>query len=212
MSKTYIFDLDGTLVSSVEYIRQTVSDYLANIGITLTDEVWSVLVSIGYENTAKYFIEHYNVKKSVKEIVYELQQNLIPKYANDIMLKENAKKYLDKLREEGAKMYILSASPLLFINPCLENNGVLNYFEEIISTDKYAPYTKLDEELYTLVLKDIGVNKSDVIYFEDSINPILTATKYGITVYAVKDLQPAHEFETIKNMATKTIYDFGELL
>ena len=212
MRKVFWFDLDGTLVSSVNNIKNTIKNYLAKRGVTLTEEVWRVLIVIGYEKTAEYFIEHYNNPDSVEKIVNDLQKDLIKEYANEIFLKPNVKKYLEKIYNEGAEMYVLSASPHCFIDPCLKNNGVHEMFKQIISVDEYLPYDKSCPEFFEKVAEKLNVNLNGVIYFEDSIVAVETASKLGVKVYAVKDVQNEEDFKKITKIAYKTVYDYAELL
>ena len=183
MRKVYWFDLDGTLVSSVNNIKNTIKNYLAKRGVTLTEEVWRVLIVLGYEKTAEYFIEHYNNPDSV-----------------------------EKIYNEGAEMYVLSASPHCFIDPCLKNNGVHEMFKQVISVDEYLPYNKSCPEFFEKVAEKLNVNLADVIYFEDSIVAVETASKLGVKVYAVKDVQNEEDFKKITKIAYKTVYDYAELL
>ena len=208
----YFFDFDGTLVDSMPYIKKAQINYLRQYDIELTDDIWAYVIAIGYYNTAKYYVENFNMDKTPEEVIDELFTSLVSEYANNIVFKPNAKEYVKKLKNEGHKVYIVSASPLIFINPCLEHNDMAEWFDGVISTDEFAPYSKCDVEFFGLVANKVGVATKDVIYVEDSLTPIQTASKTDITIYAVKDVQPAHQFEEIKTLADKVIYDYKELL
>lgn len=209
MGKVYFIDCDGTLVDSVNHIKDAVGGYLLKRNVVLTNEVWGVLIALGYENTAKYFIENYGDTQTVDEIVQELQQELVKKYATVIKIKNGVDKYLKKLYNEGNELYVVSGSPLIFVTPCLKNNDIYKYFKGVISVDDFKPLCKLDVEFYEAVAKKLNVNLNEVIYIEDSVNPILTGKKVGMTVYAVKDVQSKEDFDIITKTADKVIYDFN---
>ena len=210
MGKVYFIDCDGTLVDSVNHIKDAVGGYLLKRNVVLTNEVWGVLIALGYENTAKYFIENYGDTQTVDEIVQELQQELVKKYATVIKIKNGVDKYLKKLYEEGNELYVVSGSPLIFVTPCLKNNDIYKYFKGVISVDDFKPLCKLDVEFYEAVANSVNASLNEVIYIEDSVNPIITGKKAGMTVYAVKDVQDEKDFEIIKSVADKVIYDFNK--
>jgi HAD superfamily hydrolase (TIGR01509 family) len=210
MGKVYFIDCDGTLVDSVNHIKDAVGGYLLKRNVVLTNEVWGVLIALGYENTAKYFIENYGDTQTVDEIVQELQQELVKKYATVIKIKNGVDKYLQKLYDEGNELYVVSGSPLIFVTPCLKNNDIYKYFKGVISVDDFKPLCKLDVEFYEAVASKLNANLNEVIYIEDSVNPIITGKKAGMTVYAVKDVQDEKDFEIIKSVADKVIYDFNK--
>lgn len=209
---TYFFDLDGTLISSVSNVQNALRKYLAKRNIELTPALWQNLNAMGYFKTAEYFIRNFGITQTAEEIVADLQKDLLYDYANEIAFKPYAKEYLERLKKDGNKLYIVSASPLNFIFPCLENNGVREYFDEVISVEDFAPYSKKDVELYHLIAKKLGVNLQDVVYVEDGIIPITTGKKTAMTVYAVKDEQSETEFQTIAQIADKIVYDYKDLL
>lgn len=74
------------------------------------------------------------------------------------------------------------------------------------------PYNKSCPEFFEKIANKLNVNLTDVSYFEDSIMAVETASKIGVKVYAVKDVQPEEDFNKISKMAYKTVYDYAELL
>ena len=53
MGKVYFIDCDGTLVDSVNHIKDAVNGYLLKSNVVASNEDWRTLISLGYENTAK---------------------------------------------------------------------------------------------------------------------------------------------------------------
>ena len=214
MQKTYFFDLDGTLVSSVNPVKQVFREYLAqHYHFELTEEFWKTeLAARGYMADMQFLKERFQDPTPAEEMMQEFYSRIIPKYESEIFFKPHAKEFLQKLHDSGVKTYLFSASPMCMITPCLKNNGAEHLFTGIISVDRYSPLTKRDVALWQQAAKDCGIDAKDAVIFEDNVVPIQTALKAGYTVYAVKDVQPKTDFELLERIAHHVVYDYAELL
>lgn len=211
MSKIYVFDLDGTLANSINSVRAGISKYLNKRGVEMTDELFKNIITLGYPKTAEYFINVYNINENPSDIVNELYDNLTNEYAHNIFLKPYAKEYLLKLKNEDQRLFILSASPHVFIDPCLKNNGVYECFEKMLSVDDIG-YTKSTTILFEKVAHMLNVNPSDIVYFEDSYDACVNAKKVGYVVYGVDDVQPKEWKEALKQAVDYYVTSYKDLI
>ena len=117
--------------------------------------------------------------------------------------------YLKRMKEAGHRLCVLTASPHITLDPCLERLGVFDMFENVWSCDDFNT-TKADPEIYHMVAEKLGVEISDIVFFDDNINAIQTAKTAGTYTVGIfdetgkgfiKEMKETADlyFETLKN-------------
>ena len=207
----YIFDLDGTLVNSMPYYTRGTLSILDDEGIPYKPDLINVLTPLGYTKTAEYYINNMGVKGTVAEIVARLEKKLVYEYTYNIKLKPFVGEYLRKLKDEGASLYVRTASPHIVTDVCLQKNGVYDLFDEVWSVEDYG-LSKSGTELFFKVAEHIGCEMADVNYFDDNTIAVTNASKAGYKVYGVLDIQPEAEVEIVKQNCDVFVENFGQLL
>ena len=211
MKKVYIFDLDGTLVNSMPYYTKGTLSVLDDEGIPYEPELINVLTPLGYTKTAEYYIEKMGVKGTVEEIVERLKKKLVYEYTYNIKLKPFVGEYLRKLKAEGAQLYVLTASPHIVTDVCLQRNGVYDLFDEVWSVEDYG-LSKSGTELFFKVAERVGWEMSDVHYFDDNTIAVINSHKAGFKVYGVLDIQPENEVEIVRQNCDVFVESFEQLM
>jgi len=211
MFKAAIFDLDGTLVDSMSRFSAGLLSILDERGIEYDfDEMVSILTPLGYPGSARYFIS-LGVEGTVEEICEKMADNLIAEYSNNIYTKPFVKEYLEKLKAEGIRLFVLTASPHAVTDPCLKHNGIYDLFETVWSVEDFS-LTKNDLSLFEAVAAHIGVSSEEILYFDDNHTAVKNAKLSGYYSVGVRDIQSAEEIDFIKTTADKFIENFGEML
>jgi len=211
MFKAAIFDLDGTLVDSMSRFSAGLLSILDERGIEYDfDEMVSILTPLGYPGSARYFIS-LGVEGTVEEICEKMADNLIAEYSNNIYAKPFVKEYLEKLKAEGIRLFVLTASPHAVTDPCLKHNGIYDLFETVWSVEDFS-LTKNDLSLFEAVAAHIGVSSEEILYFDDNHTAVKNAKLSGYYSVGVRDIQSAEEIDFIKTTADKFIENFGEML
>lgn len=211
MKKAYIFDMDGVLIDSMGYFAQGMVSILDEDGIAYPDDIVNIITPLGLIKTVDYFKE-LGVSGSDEEILTRMGNNMYELYANVIKLKPHVKEYLEKLKSEGKKLYVLTASPHLTVDVCLKNNGIFDMFEEVWSTDDYEGLNKSSTELFYTVADRIGCKMDEVMYFDDNIIAVENARKSGFLTVGVYDSHYDVPMEKVKAASDKYIMSFEEML
>lgn len=212
MKKAYIFDLDGTLVDSMTCgWVEMLTGFLSKRGIAYPDDLVKTVIPLGTVGCAKYYREEYGVKESVEEIVAIFQETLREKYENEILAKPNAEQVLNVLKSNGASLNVLTASPHVFLDPCLKRLGLFDLFDNVWSVEDFA-LTKADEEIYQAVADRLGEDIRDCIMVDDSIAVLQVAKRSGIQTIGFFDDFSADMEEEMRKTADKYVYDFMELV
>ncbi|MBQ3220124.1 MAG: HAD family hydrolase, partial [Clostridia bacterium] len=118
---------------------------------------------------------------------------------------------LKKLRETGADLNVLTASPHIMLDPCLKRIGIYDLFTNVWSCDDFNT-TKANPEIYKMAAKRIGKPVEEILFLDDNFNADKTAKEAGMKVCGVYDVSSEDYVEDIKGVADFYIYDFKELL
>lgn len=88
--------------------------------------------------------------------------------------------------EHGMKIAIGSSSPHSWVDAHLKRLGIFHHFKPVICQDDVAPgRTKPNPDIYLKALKQLQVQNTEAVVFEDSPNGVLAARRAGIFVVAV---------------------------
>ncbi|MBO4939710.1 MAG: HAD family phosphatase [Clostridia bacterium] len=193
MKKTYIFDFDGTLVDSMPTWSAKMLYVLKESDTAYPDDIIKTITPLGDFGSAKYFQETLGCPWELERILTKMDEYALPKYRNEIVLKEGVKAYLEWLRLQGISLHVLTASPHKMVDPCLKRCGVFDWFDNVWSCDDFS-MTKSNPEIYRQAAERIGVSVEDCVFFDDNIHALQTAQRAGMFAVGVFDPSAA-EFE-----------------
>ena len=206
---TYLFDFDGTLVDSMPTFVGVMLRILRENGIDYPDDIVKIITPLGYAGTAKYF------RKIGLDMEEDVLVNLMityatREYAHSIPLKPYVFETLRKLRDNGAELNILTASPHSMLDICLKRLGIFDLFTNVWSCDDFGT-TKADPAIYKMASEKIGKKPCEVLFLDDNLNAGKTAKEAGMMVCGVYDESSEDYTDEIKNATDHYIYDFREI-
>ena len=211
MQKICVFDLDGTLVDSMPSFTRGILKIADDAGLTYDGELIKILTPLGYTKSAEYYVRELGVPDTVENIVHRIEENLLYEYTNNIVTKPGVVEYLTRLHAEGARLFVLTASPHLVTDVCLKKNGIWKLFEQVWSVEDFG-LSKSDTPLFFEVAKRIGCERGDVHYFDDSLIALANAKRSDYRTYAVYDAQTPDEVERMKREHDVFVASFCDLL
>ena len=210
MTNICVFDLDGTLVDSMQRYAAGILSVLDDEGIPYTPDLIGILTPLGYTKSAELY-QTMGVPGTVEEIVRRIEQKLVEQYANHIRLKDGVDAYLRKRKAEGVKLYVLTASPHIVTDVCLKHNGVYDLFDAVWSVEDYG-IAKGDVRVYEAVAQRIGCTTADISFFDDNITALSTGKKAGCFTIAVYDRHSEEAFAALSAHGDLAIRSFADLL
>ena len=208
--KVYVFDLDGTLVNSMPRYEAGMLSILDEAGIAYGDDLIKIITPLGYTKTAEYYINELGLDDSVASIVSKMENKLVYEYSNNIFLKPGVNEYVRRLHAEGARLFVLTASPHIVTDVCLKHNGIYDLFETVWSVEDFG-LSKSGTELFYEVARRIGCERDEINYFDDSLIALKNAKKSDYITYAVYDRHEPDEIERMKNEYDIFVGSFEEL-
>ena len=207
--KSYIFDLDGTLLDSLDVWSKIDIEFLEKRGIAIPPDYQDVVSSMSFPEAAAYTIKRFILPDSVESIMREWNNMAVYAYGNTVQLKPYAKEYLYALNECGAKMAVATSSTPCLYEPALRNLGVYDLFH-VFCTSEEAGYGKSRPDIFLLTAKKLNVKPEQCIVFEDILPAIKCAKSIGMTVYGVYDKVSKNDWEEIQQTADGVIFDFRQ--
>jgi len=209
--KVFIFDFDGTLVDSMPSFIKGVLKVLQDKNISYGDDLIKNITPLGLFGTAKYFVEKFNLEYSSEELVEIFKKNMYEDYFYRIPAKNNVIRVLKKLKNEGASLNVLTASPHEPLDACLKRLNLFELFDNVWSCDDFNT-TKADVNIYKMAAKKLGKQVEEILFLDDNFFSNKTAKQANMKVCGVYDESSSASTEQIKEITDFFIYDFSELL
>ena len=207
---TYLFDFDGTLVDSMPSYVSVMLRILDENNIKYENDIVKIITPLGYVGTAKYF-KGLGISMSKEKLIHTMNEYAYTEYAYNIPAKTNVVSVLKELKERGADLNVLTASPHTVLDPCLKRIGIFDLFNNVWSCEDFST-TKSDPSIYVKVAEKLGKTVEDILFLDDNYNADKTAKSAGMKVCGVYDDSSAEYVDDIKVIADHYIYDFTELL
>lgn len=208
--RVHLFDFDGTLVDSMPVFSENMLRFLKEEKVDYPADIIKIITPLGYSGTAAYFREHLGVVRSVEEIIDRCIFMSIPKYRDEIPLKESVSEYLHLLKQHGESLNVLTASPHSVLDVCLQRNGIYALFDNVWSCEDFGT-TKSDPQIYLDAAERIAVSPQEVAFYDDNINAVRTAKQARLYTVGVWDESGREFAEPFRALADRYICSFSEL-
>ncbi len=213
MIDTVIFDMDGTLIDTEKYYRMCWPQALAAFGYHMTDEQALSMRSLGRPfapvRLKEMFgdeIDYHQVRNKRKELMEACLAR------EGIQLKPGAVELLTWLKEQGVRTAIATATDMERTKRYLEQLGLLQYFDTIISATMVKE-GKPTPDIYLYACEQLGRKPQDCIAVEDSPNGAISAYRAGCKVVMVPDqTQPEEELREKLFACVENLTEIRELL
>lgn len=211
MKISYLFDFDGTLVDSMPTFCSCMLRVLDENNIGYGADIMKIITPLGLNGTAEYFINTMKLQMPKEQIMLLMQEYMFDAYAHTIPAKANVISVLKALKEKGASLNVLTASPHITLDACLKRLGIWELFDNIWSCDDFET-TKANPQIYRMAAERLHTTVENVLFLDDNLNADLTAKSAGMLVCGVYDESSADYVEQMKAATDFYIYDFEELL
>lgn len=204
-----IFDLDGTLLNSMEVWEHIDISFLEKRSLPVPTNYVTEICARSFEEAAQYTIDLFDLPESIDDIISEWNEMAAYEYANTVKLNPRAYDYLLQLKSQGIKLAVATGLPEKLFIPCLANNEVLELFDALCSTDEVIR-GKEYPDVFLLASQRLGTPPSRCIVFDDVLPAIKSAKQTGMLVCGIYDKYSAHNRAEIERIADAYIFSFKE--
>ena len=209
--KYYLFDFDGTLVDSMPTFCSSVLRILDENRISYPADITKTITPLGFNGSAEYFINTLGLNMEKTQLVDLMKAYMLDAYFYTIPAKTNVISVLKELKNRGASLNVLTASPHITLDACLKRLGIWELFDSIWSCEDFET-TKADPDIYTKAAEKMGTSVENVLFLDDNLHADTVAKSAGMQVCGVYDDSSKDYVEQMKAANDYYIYDFEELL
>lgn len=206
-----IFDLDGTLIKSIDVWREVDIKFMEKRGLPVPEGFYAKVSSMNFSQAADYVIAECGVTDSKESIMEEWFSMVEYEYANTIEMVGGAKEFITALKKSGVKTALATASlPKLYV-PCLERHGVLKHFDAFVTTDE-VKRKKGFPDIYLLAAEKVGVKPERCVVFEDILAGCIGAKAANMTCIGILEEHSQTDWDRMKELCDDVAVDFKKYL
>lgn len=209
--KAIIFDIDGTLIDSLDAWADSDREFLAEHNIPYDPIISERLKTMHYNSAVRFFLDEYNIPLSFEETAERINEIIKHKYLHEIEAKPYVIDFIRLCYDKGIKMCAATSNLKELAVGALTNRGIARFLEFIITSDEIGS-GKDNPEIFLHSAEKMGVSPENTAVFEDSLHAAKTAAAAGFYTVGVFDIHYADEFERLRRVCTAVIKGFDELI
>lgn len=210
MIKGAIFDIDGTLLDSMPIWENAGARYLATLGIKAKPDLKERLDALSLPEGAIYMQKEYGLSVSAEDILEGVNQVVKDFYYKEAVMKPGAYALVKRLKENGVKLIIATATDKEMAKAALIRNGIWQDFTGMITCEE-AGAGKTSPKVFELARQKLGTKKEETWVFEDSLYAVKTATEAGFPVCSIYDTYSVGNAKEIQKLSNIYVRDFSEI-
>lgn len=201
-----IFDLDGTLLDSM-FIWDTIGeDYLRSLGLEPQENLNEMLKNMSLYQAACYYQREYNVPGTAEEIMAGVNRMIEHFYIDEVQVKPGVPQFLERLKQQGVKLCIATATDRYLVEAALERTGIRPYFGALFTCTDVG-HGKDEPHIFHAAQSFLGTEETHTLVLEDALYAIRTAKAAGYTVAGIFDPSEPDQ-ETVKALSDYYIDDY----
>lgn len=207
--QTIIFDMDGIIIDSEPFWRQSMIEIFNQVGVSLTDEMCASTAGLRIDEVVAHW---YRIYPWTQQTHAEIVEKIIESVRLKIVTKGEALpglyEIISLLKNNRIRMALASSSAKRLIEGVLSRLNLQQAFEVLVSGEE-VDYGKPHPIIFLEAAKRMGVLPQDCCVIEDSLNGIIAAKaarmqciaipeahNYGVDKFIIADkiLSSLHEF------------------
>ena len=206
---TILFDMDGTLFDTEKHYQWAWRKAIADAGYELDASEVLKLRSLGAPYNVAQFQEWFGEEVDYRAIRQERVDLMKDMLAHEIPLKPQVPQTLEKLRQMGYSMAVVTATAQEQAVSNLKLAGLLPFFDHVIRASM-VKRGKPAPDVYLHACEVLGVQPENCYAVEDSPNGVMSAHAAGCRTIMIPDLsQPDAE---LSRLLYRKLDTFGELI
>jgi HAD superfamily hydrolase (TIGR01509 family) len=184
-----VFDNDGLLLDTESVWTRAEEDLFERRGLEFTPADKRQLVGASAEIAGGILERRLGEPGRAGELIEELNALVVAELEHGVESMVGARELLERLRERGTPLGLVSNSPLRFVQRSIEIVGLGHHFDVILSAHEVAA-PKPAPDPYLEACRRLGVDPGPaVVALEDSPTGVAAARAAGLTVIGVPSIE-----------------------
>jgi HAD superfamily hydrolase (TIGR01509 family) len=184
-----VFDNDGLLLDTESVWTRAEEDLFERRGLEFTPADKRQLVGTSAEIAGGILEQRLGEPGRAKELIEELNVLVVAELEHGVEAMIGARELLERLRQRGTPIGLVSNSPLRFVLRSIEIVGFETHFDVILSAHEVAA-PKPAPDPYLEACRRLGVEPGPaVVALEDSPTGVTAARAAGLTVIGVPSIE-----------------------
>lgn len=185
MIRGVLFDMDGVLVDSEQFICQAAIIMFGELGLKTTPEDFIPFVGTGENRYLGGVAEKYNFDINIlkaKERTYDIYRQIIKGKLEPL---PGVSSFIDKCRKKGLKLAIATSADLVKMEANLNEIGLPAITFDATVNGLEVVNKKPSPEIYLKAAEKIGLDPSECLVAEDAVSGITAAKAAGCRCLAL---------------------------
>ena len=181
-----IFDMDGTLLDSMDYWGVASGEYLKHLGIEVNENIDKYFLEEGIRAWFDYCVEKYGLNEPFEVAKSWIYEYMSQRYHTVVNIKKGAREMLESLYNKGVKMCLATATNRQTVEMVLKRLNLEKYFDRIFTCGEVGA-GKREPLIYNLALEHLATPKEETYVFEDAHYALKTAHMAGFKTVCIYD-------------------------
>ena len=184
-----VFDNDGLLLDTESVWTRAEEDLFERRGLDVTPAETRELVGTSAEIAGGILERRLGEPGRAEGLIEELNALVVAELEHGVEAMIGARELLERLRERGTPIGLVSNSPLRFVQRSIEIVGFQAHFDVVLSAHEVAA-PKPAPDPYLEACRRLGVEPGpSVVALEDSPTGVAAAKAAGLTVIGVPSIE-----------------------
>lgn len=179
-----LFDMDGVVVESQRHWDDHEAEHIfpeTVAGDVDPDDVTGMNVEDLYDHLE----DKYGTTVDEEEFLDVYDEHARQIYGEEAELLDSFGATVDRARERGAKVGLVSSSPVRWIELAFDRWDVADRFDAVVSADQ-VDHGKPDPDVYLAAAEELDVDPGDCVAVEDSAHGIDAANEAGMRTVGLR--------------------------